>query len=45
MHHHFILEQTQSRAVELAYIPTEDQMANIFTKALKMEKSEKFTKH
>ena len=34
LHYHFIREAVENRKIEVTYIPTEDNIANIFTKSL-----------
>ena len=40
--YHFVREKVQSKEIELIYCSTEDQAADILTKALSKDKFEKF---
>ncbi|MCO5592024.1 hypothetical protein L7F22_046018 [Adiantum nelumboides] len=42
VHYHFIRERVLDDGIDLAYISTEDQAANLFTKALGAEKLRRF---
>jgi hypothetical protein len=42
IHYHFLRDCVQKGVVRLQYIRTDDQMAEIFTKALSRQKFEKF---
>lgn len=42
IHHHFIRELIQNGEIELVYRPTEEQIANIFTKPLARDKFQNF---
>ncbi|MCO5557888.1 hypothetical protein L7F22_011460 [Adiantum nelumboides] len=44
MHFHYVKEGISARAISLAYVPTQDNLANLFTKALSREKFEAFCK-
>jgi hypothetical protein len=44
MHYHFIKEKILIREINLIHINTEDQVTNIFTKALGIDKLRKFRK-
>jgi hypothetical protein len=44
IHHHFIRECIENKEIALEYIPTNDQLADVFTKALSREKFKKFVK-
>jgi Reverse transcriptase (RNA-dependent DNA polymerase) len=41
--HHFLRQQFESKAIDLSYVPTEDQTADVLTKGLAREKHERFT--
>ncbi len=43
VHHHFIHEQVEDCDISLEYIPTNDQVADIFTKVLLYDKHSMFT--
>ena len=42
LHYHFIHEAVEDRKFEVTYIPTEDNIANIFTKSLAKPKFSRF---
>ena len=42
VHHHFIRDLIQNGDIKLLYKPTEDQIADIFTKPLARDKFQKF---
>jgi hypothetical protein len=42
IHYHFLQDCVQKGSMKLQYIQTDDKMANIFTKALRRQKFEKF---
>ena len=42
VHYHFIRERVLSGDIDLVYVNTEEQVANIFTKALGVEKLQRF---
>ena len=42
VHYHFIQERFLSGAIDLVYVNTEEQVADIFTKALGAEKLQRF---
>lgn len=42
VHYHFIKEKVLEKDVELRQIKTEDQVADLFTKGLNIDKFEKF---
>ncbi len=44
MHYHFIREKILARKINLIYVSIEDQVANIFTKALSIDKLKRFRK-
>jgi len=44
VHYHFIREKVLAREINLIHVNTEDQIANIFTKALGINKLRKFRK-
>ncbi len=44
MHYHFIREKVLAREIDLIHVKIEDQVANIFTKALGIDKLKKFRK-
>jgi hypothetical protein len=44
VHYHFIREKVLAREINLIHVNTEDQVANIFTKALGTNKLRKFFK-
>jgi len=44
VHYHFIREKVLAREINLIHVNTEDQVANIFTKALGTNKLRKFRK-
>ncbi len=44
VHYHFIREKVLARKVNLIHVNTEDQVANIFTKALGIDKLKRFRK-
>ena len=41
--YHFLRQQYESKALELTYVPTGDQVADVLTKALAQEKHQRFT--
>ncbi|MCO5587601.1 hypothetical protein L7F22_041550 [Adiantum nelumboides] len=44
VHYHYVRERLSAREISLAYVPTQDNLANLFTKALSHEKLEAFRK-
>jgi hypothetical protein len=44
VHYHFIREKVLAKEINLIHVSTEDQVADIFTKALGTEKLRKFRK-
>ena len=42
VHYHFIRERVIAGDIDLVYVSTEDQVADIFTKALALEKLRRF---
>ncbi len=42
MHYHFIREKVIAKEIDLIHVNTEDQVADIFTKALGTDKLKKF---
>jgi hypothetical protein len=44
VHYHFIREKVLTKEIDLIHVSTEDQVANIFTKALGTNKLKKFRK-
>jgi len=44
VHYHFIREKILAKEIDLIHVSTEDQVANIFTKALGVDKLRKFRK-
>jgi len=44
VHYHFIREKVIAKEIDLIHVSTEDQVANIFTKALGTNKLRKFRK-
>ena len=38
VHYHYVRERVLAGDIDLVYVSTEEQMADIFTKALKVEK-------
>ncbi|MCO5575367.1 hypothetical protein L7F22_029167 [Adiantum nelumboides] len=44
VHCHYVRERLSAGEISLAYVPTEDNLANLFTKALSREKLEAFRK-
>jgi len=44
VHSHFIKEKVLAKEIDLIHVSTEDQVANIFTKALSTNKLRKFKK-
>jgi hypothetical protein len=44
VHHHFNREKVLTREINLIHVSTENKVANIFTKALSIDKLRKFTK-
>ncbi len=44
VHYHFIREKVLTREVNLIHVSTEDQVTNIFTKALSIDKLKRFRK-
>jgi hypothetical protein len=43
--HHYVREKLEDGVIDLQYLPTADQTADILTKALPLVKHEKFIKH
>ena len=43
VHYHFVREHVLSGEVELVYVPTDQQVADIFTKPLGLDKLRKFS--
>jgi hypothetical protein len=41
--HHFLRQQVDSKSIELKYLPTDKQVADVLTKGLAREKHERFT--
>ncbi len=44
MHYHFIREKVIAKEIDLIHVSIKDQVANIFTKALGIDKLKKFQK-
>ncbi|MCO5598981.1 hypothetical protein L7F22_053080 [Adiantum nelumboides] len=44
VHYHYVKERLLAREISLAYVPTQDNLADLFTKALSHEKFEAFHK-
>ena len=44
VHYHYVRERLSAREISLAYVPTQDNLADLFTKALPREKFEAFRK-
>jgi len=44
VHYHFIREKVLAKEIDLIHVNTENQVANIFTKALSIDKLRKFRK-
>jgi hypothetical protein len=44
VHYHFIRKKVQAKEINLIHVSTEDQVVNIFTKALGTDKLRKFKK-
>ncbi|MCO5568602.1 hypothetical protein L7F22_022301 [Adiantum nelumboides] len=44
VHYHYVRERLSTEEISLAYVPTQDNLADVFTKALFHEKLESFTK-
>ncbi len=44
VHYHFIREKVLAKEIDLIHVNTENQVANIFTKALGIDKLRKFRK-
>ncbi|MCO5558939.1 hypothetical protein L7F22_012530 [Adiantum nelumboides] len=44
VHYHYVKERLSAREISLAYVPTQDNLADLFTKALSPEKLEAFRK-
>ncbi|KAH7278129.1 hypothetical protein KP509_38G025600 [Ceratopteris richardii] len=44
VHHHYVRERFSAREIGLAYVPTQENIADLFTKALPREKFEAFRK-
>jgi hypothetical protein len=44
VHYHFIREKIRAKEINLIHVSTEDQVADIFTKALGTDKLKKFQK-
>jgi hypothetical protein len=44
VHYHFIREKVLAKEIDLFHVNTEDQVADIFTKALGTDKLKKFRK-
>ncbi len=44
VHYHFIKEKVLAKEIDLIHVSTEDQVADIFTKALGTDKLKKFRK-
>ncbi|MCO5558893.1 hypothetical protein L7F22_012483 [Adiantum nelumboides] len=44
VHYHYVRERLSAREISLAYVPTQDNLADLFTKALSREKLEAFCK-
>ncbi|MCO5554661.1 hypothetical protein L7F22_008194 [Adiantum nelumboides] len=44
VHYHYVRERLSAGEISLAYVPTQDNLADLFTKALSREKLEAFCK-
>ncbi|MCO5563759.1 hypothetical protein L7F22_017406 [Adiantum nelumboides] len=44
VHYHYVRERLTAGEINLAYVPTQDNVADLFTKALSREKLEAFRK-
>ncbi|MCO5570874.1 hypothetical protein L7F22_024603 [Adiantum nelumboides] len=44
VHYHYVRERLSAREISLAYVPAQDNLADLFTKALSREKLEAFRK-
>ncbi|MCO5578122.1 hypothetical protein L7F22_031960 [Adiantum nelumboides] len=44
VHYHYVRERLLAGEISLAYVPTQDNLADLFTKALSREKLEAFRK-
>ncbi|MCO5611382.1 hypothetical protein L7F22_065635 [Adiantum nelumboides] len=44
VHYHYVMERPSVGEISLAYVPTQDNLADVFTKALSCEKFEAFCK-
>ncbi|MCO5597759.1 hypothetical protein L7F22_051841 [Adiantum nelumboides] len=44
VHYHYVRKKLSTREISLAYVPTQDNLADLFTKALSREKFEAFRK-
>ncbi|MCO5603359.1 hypothetical protein L7F22_057509 [Adiantum nelumboides] len=44
VHYHYVRERLSAGEISLAYVPTQDNLADLFTKALSREKLEAFRK-
>ncbi|MCO5570442.1 hypothetical protein L7F22_024164 [Adiantum nelumboides] len=44
VHYHYVRERLSAREISLAYVPTQNNLADLFTKALSREKLEAFRK-
>ena len=44
VHYHYVREKLSTGEINLAYVPTQDNLADLFTKALPCEKFEAFRK-
>ncbi|MCO5587220.1 hypothetical protein L7F22_041167 [Adiantum nelumboides] len=44
VHYHYVRKRLSTGEISLAYVPTEDNLADLFTKALSREKLEAFCK-
>ncbi|KAI5069321.1 hypothetical protein GOP47_0015622 [Adiantum capillus-veneris] len=44
VHYHYVKERLSAGEISLAYVPTQDNLADLFTKALSREKLEAFRK-
>ena len=44
VHYHYVRERLSAGEISLAYVPTQDNLADLFTKALPREKFEAFRK-
>ena len=44
VHYHYVRERLSAEEINLAYVPTQDNLADLFTKALPREKLEAFRK-